>query len=1168
MRYLHEMFAVALAEMRAIRRLARTWIFVAVTVLFGVLTYGGYSAMHALGSGFSSTVGSFGPRMLVTNIGMMMVIVLIVGIVFLAFDIRGRDERERMAEVLDARPIGTFSLLAGRLAGQVFVLWLVVAIVMGLIQLIGVTARGFDWLVGDTVEPLSVASFLLLDALPALLLWGSLVIFLAVTIRNRLIVAVLGLALFGGYSWAGFEIPFYLAPALLAFQAFVATGSDMLPFFADGGLLVQRLSTVALALALLVFAAALHARKDGQGQGRRLGIGSALAGFAVAGIGFLVIDAMDERERRLEWSAAHLAAQAEPRADLDSVRGSVVIDPGRALDVELVYELVATEPIDELLFSLNPALEVSELLLDGVAAASTRESGLLRVGLPAPLNTGQGVELTIAATGVPDPAFAYLDSELDMDLIHGEEGNVLLLGTEASVFDARFVALMPTVRWMPLPGAATGNDDPAHYARDFFAVDLEVEVPPDWLVAGPGRRQDAGNGRFRFAPAAPVSEVALLASGFERRAMEQGGVTFEMLLHPGHGENLAHFDNAIDAIKDRIAEVFDGAEKAGLAYPFRGLSLVEVPARLRVFGGGWRMDSVQALPGIMMLREYGIPTARFDTAFWMLETAGRLSDEEERVSVSADESDGEDDGAPGETAMIKTAILAMFFENDFSGGTLHDGVSRNFLLFQTGAKGEGAIALDYVCHELAVRLLHNRAVGEYFSPRNFSTVTRMNQTMGDLVAGLVSGGGSFQVSVGGAPAPKAAAVWSRALGSPLVSLDPGEAGIGALDVLSLKAPAVARSILDDLGRETAASVLAELRRRFAGTNFTVEEFNAVAADVGADLDVLLGDWLGDAQLPGFHVSAAEIVRLTDGERGEPRYQVRVRVRNGESTPGLVRLRVVPREGEEVPQVWSDPVRVDGDAAVEIGLVVDVPPREVWLAPYLSLNRRDIRLELTDYDEEEAVDAAPLNGGRGSDWRPPPEPGIVVDDLDPGFSIVFATPADEERYGLQPSGWWMGETDVDQGLPVFSPFAAPPRGWMRLEVPGTWGRYRHTVASASSGSGGASARFAAQLPHTGRWRVDYHLPEVKRPDGPAGGGGVTIAVQSNVLFRRKADFDVKIVAAGEETPVEFDAEAAAIGWNDLGEFSLPEGEVSLEVSNRTSGSLVVADAVRWRPVEDR
>ena len=69
----------------------------------------------------------------------------------------------------------------------------------------------------------------------------------------------------------------------------------------------------------------------------------------------------------------------------------------------------------------------------------------------------------------------------------------------------------------------------------------------------------------------------------------------------------------------------------------------------------------------------------------------------------------------------------------------------------------------------------------------------------------------------------------------------------------------------------------------------------------------------------------------------------------------------------------------------------------------------------------------------------------------------------------------------------------------------------------------------------------------------------------VLTRDKGNFDLKIVANGEETPVEFDAHMAVIGWTTSAS-SLPAGEVSLVVSNET-GSLVVADAVRWQSVEE-
>ena len=1165
MRQVEEFLAVALAEMRAARRLVRTWFFIGLAVLLGGVSYLMYAGIHGIFSGFSSTVGAFSPRVLVSSIGMVMVMVLTIGIIFLAFDIRSRDQRERMAEVLDARPIGNLGLVAGRLGGLVFILWLVVLVLMMLMQLIGVTAKAFDWWVGDTLEPMSMVSFLVWDAIPALVLWGSVVVLLAVVVRNRFVVVVAALALLGLYYWAGFETPYYLQGAVGGSQAFQVTGSDVLPDLATVELVVQRLATLSLALAFLVLAAALHPRRDGQGGLQRFLLATVFAGIAAAGIGYLVLDVTGDRIRQDEWSAAHQAVESEPRADLERIDGRIIIEPARGVSLDVTYILAATEPLEELLFGFNPGLVVSELRLDGALVESSHELGVLRVPLASKARAGDRFTLDINATGIPDASFGYLDSDIDLADVKGEAGNLILLGTEASVFDRRYVALMPGVRWLPLPGAATGNDDPDHYGRDHYVVDLEVEVPDGWLVAGPGLRREGGEGRFRFAPPVPVPDVALLASVFERRHLSVDDVTFELLLYPGHGDNLEPFADSVDIIEERIAEVLGEARKTGLTYPYEGLSLVEVPARLRVYGGGWRMDSVQALPGIMMLREYGLPTARFDTMFRFLREVG--GERGARLARSTTGGRGEDDDPDREAARAKVGMLELFFATDFSGGTLTDGLTRSFFKYQTSPRGEGAIALDYLCHELATGLIHHRQVGQYFSPRNFATSQGMNETMGQLVAGFMSGGGNLSISVSGSGnAPQSASVWSRALDAPLAKLDPSQGGEGTLNVLSLKAPALARSIVDGLGREAVATLVAELRRRHVGTTFTIDDFDEIAEHTGAELGVLLGDWLGDASLPGFLVSDAVVERLVDDERGEPRYQIRAYVHNGEPTPGLVRLGAVA-DSRGALNALSEPIRVDGHTSVEVGLVIDEPPARVWIAPYLSLNRQDILLELPDYDTTDAVDAEPFNGDRPSDWLPPPEPGIVVDDLDEGFSVVYATPEDEERYGVRATPWWMGTQDIDQGLPVFNMFTPPSQGWMRMEVAGTWGRYRHAAAVGYSGTGGASARFAAELPHAGRWRVDYHLPDVEAAQrGPV--TGLSIRVQGNILGRDKGDFEMTMVADGVETPVEFDAADAGAGWNDLGEFTLPAGEVALLVSNRTSGDLVVADAVRWRPVEER
>ena len=70
------------------------------------------------------------------------------------------------------------------------------------------------------------------------------------------------------------------------------------------------------------------------------------------------------------------------------------------------------------------------------------------------------------------------------------------------------MALVPGVFWMPLPGVAVGGDEPGRYGNDYFTMDLQVSVPPTWLVAGPGRRVGEA-GEFRFKPAAPVPAIGL-----------------------------------------------------------------------------------------------------------------------------------------------------------------------------------------------------------------------------------------------------------------------------------------------------------------------------------------------------------------------------------------------------------------------------------------------------------------------------------------------------------------------------------------------------------------------------------------------------------------------------------------------------------------------------------
>jgi ABC-type transport system involved in multi-copper enzyme maturation permease subunit len=1135
--------AIARAEIRSVRRLVRYWVFAILSTLASLAIYGYYAALHGFLSRLSATVGAIGPRYLASAMGIYLMAIFLLGLIFLAFDVRARDEREHMAEVLDSRPMSNTELLLGRTLGLVLMALAPVLFVVVAYQSFGSLSVMLGWYVGEPVEPYSLAAFML-DALSVFALWSVIVALLAVLMRNRLLVALAALALLGLQFYSLFRMPIYLLPVFGALaNAPLASDLTSSQIAAEG--LARRADLVILAAGFLALAAALHPRRDGGSKTRRVAIGAALLAAGGLLLGTLGWQAVARKDRRVARLEAHQAHRNDPRADVQAVSGSVRIDPGRRLDldIELRVQAPADRRLDTLPFTFNPGLAIERLTVGGSDATWTHALGLLEITPSRPLAPGAEALVELVASGRPDITFGYLDTEFDLLSATLIDGNLALLGAEIGVFDSRYVALMPALAWLPHAGGDVPSSDARTHPADYFEADLEVEVPAGWLVAGPGLRQavdaDDDVARFRFSPGAPVPEVGLLASRFERRAMKVAGVELELLVHPTHDRNLRFFADAVDEIESRAEEIFTDAERFGLSYPYGGLTLVESPTLLRGYRGGWRMDTAQAMPGILLLRENSFPTSRFEFEF--------------RNPESFEEREGG-------ISRAKVEAIERFFENDFSGGNVFVGGSRNFMLFQTGARGEGALAIDFVVDELVNQLLTGKR--GYFSAFMFDRGS--NAAIGQVVTNVATGRtDSIAEAVLNAAADRPA-VWDRALGASLADLEPSEDAARTLNVLALKSRAIARSILDGLGREKAAALLAELLSRYRGRHFTAADFQQVAIELDADLEPLIGDWLHEATLPGFVTSPVVVERLADDVLGNPRYQTRVHVLNDEPTPGLLRMRYSTTDDDEqssvsvrvgpanidtpTPGGWqvTEPVRVAGHEAVEVGVLSSAPPRELWLQPYLSLNRQDVQLTLPRVDQEAQVSAEPFLGGQASTWRPLETAAIIVDDLDAGFSVE----SDDEQSGVRLGGGLAGlfapNVDMDQGLPETGPpGTVRPAVWSRQEAPSSWGKYRHTVALVTSGPGTRRAVFSADLPQSGRWRLSIYIPA-----GRSAGIGT---------------YDLSLRAGGEERSLEFDGSIAEAGWNTLGDFDLSQGEAKVIVSDESSGLVVIADAIRWEAV---
>ena len=1102
---------VAFAELRIVRRMVRMWVFAALAVGIGLYVYHDRSVIHS----FMGLVAA--PRFALPGFGTVVLWILLVGLVFLAFDVRARDERERVADALDCRPLSNVALLGGRLMAFTLAAWLPLAGLAVALQLGGMVVESLGSRLGIPLELVSLATFIFLDAPVVLVFWSALVVLLAAVLRNRLAVAVVAIGLMGLQLWAWFQTPLYLLPALSGISNLGLPGSDILPRHATAVDLVQRGSVLLLGAGVLGVAALSLHRRDGIPKLRGLATSALLLAIGVCGIGALVWSAIDARNERVAWARAHEAALDLPVADLQRMSGTVSVDPGRQLAINVDLELALPRPgIDELVFSLNPDMAVESVRLDGRETPFSHALGLLSVAPPPALAPGSETTLSVRAAGVPDPRFGYLDSAVWAlgETLMGMP--IVLLGEQASLFERGYVALTPAVRWLPMPGPNLGVED-ARRAPDFHDIDLAVEVPRGWRAAGPGRIDK--DGELVFRPRVPLAQFPLFAAPFARRSLTVGDVKYELLIHPKHIASVDYFSGASEErtvafLKQRLG----WSAVPGLPYPLDVLSVVEVPAQLRRYGGGRIMNTIQALPGVQMLPEHGVPTQRFPR--------------------------------PPRNYSDQQWFQQMLYSLPISGPhriAPAAGAPRNLVPFLTSASEAGAVAVNYLVESLTswVRLeSHTVAPAHWLQPGRLAGGQRFPHGVLHRLMGTAT------FSFGWYPFFPMR-LEERSAEISFADID-SSASQEAADIIIHKGNMVAAAIKGLMGRDKVVEFLALLRQRHGGGTFVLDDFIVAMAEIDPAIASYVEHLMRESSLPGFLVSDLRVVRLPDLENGEPRYQVSVQVRNDEAAPGVAVIQYrVPRTGGAFVFGFRSgrPVHVPGNTSMELGVTVPAPPLEVRVETYLSQNARVMRLALPRVDPESTTQK-PFNGARASDWQPT-NTGIVVDDLDPGFSFV-SPPERGFRIGL-----W-SDSDEDMTAPEYDSAISAP-GWHRQGDAQTtaWGKYRRTLMRIPAGRGEGIARFATALPTAGRWRLSYHLPGASASEGRDRALGITPMVDDF------GTYNLLIVGGTEARPASFDAREAVPGWNVIGTYDMTKGRVSVEVSDATDGDVVVADAIRWQ-----
>ncbi len=1021
--------------------------------------------MHKLGWNYPRAPGPFladsnvTARYLLPSLMNDFIAIFSIGFIFLAFDIRARDVQDRIADVIDSLPASNVEIIIGRLAGIFLLLFIPCVVFLAVLAGYESISGLFESRSRLDLPPLWMMSLITWNLIPTLFFYGALVVCLSILLRLRLLTAIFAVGALSGFFWINDYIPVRFQDSLPQFLGSTIVPSDLATDFVSTAVLVNACGALLVSIALILFAANALDRIEPR---RRLNATLGIVAVTIASVGYFSLFASTHsaENRKVEWVKTHQQYVHDAQPDVRHLEGTVDLQPGNSvsLDVTLTVVKPTENSTGSVVFSLNPKYKISKLVLNGKESTNySFENGLLKLP-PALLLDGSNT-LQVQAKGKLDDRFGYLDQARDLqNLAHK---SVRQLGLRNSIFHRDYVALMPGIFWYPISGPAVGRDQIESRPRDVFTTDLKVRVPRKWQVAMVGKRieeADQNQNTYRFRSGAPVPEIALLAAYFDQRSITIEGVDFEVLFNRKHLQNFASLTLIQEHIQEWVSARLKDARAASLEYPYQTFYIVEVPSNLRIYGGGWRMDSVLQLPGMMLIRETSFPTEPFNKVVDSARIYGGSGEEEQDNYVFE--------------AFLK------YFYDDMQGSSPFAGFARNFVSHQLSATKQGATVLQYLVDQLSNQLITPYESGSLFSLAEYGTLIPSLSNLGfvyRLETHYSNRAKNWRERIAKLPS-----TWEVMERVPLFDLDFNTHPIRSYRVLLTKGYVLAESMIAHFGPENIGAFLKKLQTDFHGRAFTVEDFIKVADEVGLDFNDWVLPWLEDTNLPGFQVEPASVSKIESTEFSDIEYQTTFILYNAEPIPGF--MRVAWSDDENTISSWvyddsiiSDPIYVSGHAAKQISIRSANPITWIWIEPSLAHNRSAFEVFIPEYDVSTLTESSPLPFVSEVAWQSSDAETVIVDDLDPEFSIVTQT--DEPvNYIIEQvdSPAPLTTDEYDQGLRVarWLNFGE----WTRMYDSSSYGRYRRSYAYVMRGDGSSAARFEAQLPREGRWKLEFHVPK--------------------------------------------------------------------------------------------
>ncbi len=779
------------------------------------------------------------------------------------------------------------------------------------------------------------------------------------------------------------------------------------------------------------------------------------------------------------------------------------------VNAELKVENKTGEALSDIVFSLNPGLKLDSLLINGTPQKFEQALGVIETKNYTVAND-ELAHITFVYSGNIQEEAAYLD-------VPKEEREALYshflfqIDKRYAFLTSNYVLLTRENVWYPIPGAGFGESNKHWLSSEFSNYTLSVETSPKLTAISQGEVK-GGDGMYSFENDHANSQLSLVIGEYIKMQKEVDGLEFNVYVKDGHDYFSEFFEPIKDTIPEVLSEVLQDYERSiDLFYPFDRFSLIEVPiqyvAYRRVLSGACEF----AQPEMMLFNEMGATAERsdFEEAYRQLSSnrgwrrsQHDMTDEEKRIQILKD------------FVSTFTSITGRpQFSNDAGEFTVEETANpyHIFPLFYDHA---------YMINS-SKWAVNNKIFAAY---KASSSANKMGGWMKDMQGVTKDEKANL-------------ALLSQSFEELLNS--PNYSDI-INNVIELKGTTLFSIIKQKLGEEVFEDFLFNYLQEYKFKNTTIESFaSSLEDEFGIDLISYMNDWFSSTNLPSYIIGNVEALNVLDGD--EQKTMVQLKISNVEDTEGVVelifRIGGGSRSGGNAENI-TKLIYFDANQTKDITVLVSGSPRGGTINTYCSKNipssiNIDWGTPQDDYKivpyESELLSNVPVSVEEPNE--------IIIDNEDPEFEILtqaqtsrlrellLSSGREEEKYGNF-IGW------------------RPPLSW-RLTTNSKF--YGTTIRSAyyvASGSGNQLVKW--NVPLRGDAFYDVYAYIYK-----SWGRNNKLGEYEYVLHHANGV---------EEIPVNVNS--AGTGWYHMGAYYFTGDTAVVELSNKNSARMVVADAIKF------